>query len=132
MVITGSAQIFSIYTSEQVFNGQVPVKISTDGKFLIKGSLNFAGNNLSISGRLYADLSKVSSGNVTILFLADIPDQVRVLTLYGKIKMGFRDASGQQVTFTVPTESTGTGASPPRPAPCRPGRQWRQHRRRRC
>ena len=80
------------------------IKISTDGKFLIIGKLNFADDNLSISGRLYADLSRVTSGDVTVLFLADIPDQVQLLTLYGKLKMGFRDASGQEVTFTVPTE----------------------------
>ena len=104
MTITGSAKIYSLYTSKQVFNGQVVVKISTDGKFLIIGKLNFADDNLSISGRLYADLSKVSQGDVTVLFLADIPDQVRLLTIYGKLKMGFRDASGNEVEFTVPDE----------------------------
>ena len=111
MTITGSARIYSIYTSQQVFNGLVTIKISTDGKFLIHGQLNFAANQLSLSGRLYADLSQVASGNVTILFLADIPDQARVLTLYGKIKMGFRNASGQEVTFTVPTEGGGTNGT---------------------
>ena len=60
MTITGSAKIFTIYTSKEVFNGQIIVKISTDGKFLIAGKLNFAADNISISGRLYADLSKVS------------------------------------------------------------------------
>ena len=54
------AKIYSIYTSQEVFNGQVIVKISTDGKFLIIGKLNFAADNISISGRLYADLSKVA------------------------------------------------------------------------
>ena len=102
MTITGSARIYSIYTSQAVFNGLVTIMISTDGKFMIKGQLNFANDNLSISGRLYADLSHVTDGKVVILFLADIPDQAQILTLYGKIKMGFRDASGQEVTFTVP------------------------------
>ncbi|NMM35306.1 MAG: hypothetical protein HHJ13_15200, partial [Phycicoccus sp.] len=77
------------------------MKISTDGKILVIGKLNFASDNISISGRLYADLSKVSSGTVVILFLADIPDQVRLLTIYGKIKMGFKNSSGQEVTFDV-------------------------------
>ena len=58
MLITGSARIYSIFTSQAVFNGQVIVQISTDGKFMITGKLNFAGDNISISGRLYADLSK--------------------------------------------------------------------------
>src|SRR6185369_503515 len=78
MVITGSAKIYTIYTSQQVFNGQVTVKISTDGKILIIGKMNFAADQISISGKLYADLSKISSGNATVLFLADVPDQVRL------------------------------------------------------
>jgi len=101
MTITGSARVYSIYTSQDVFNGQVIVKISTDGKILIIGKLNFAQDHVSISGRLYADLSKVANGDVTVLFLADIPDQVRLLTIYGKLKMGFRDSTGSQVQFDV-------------------------------
>ena len=64
MIITGSAKIYTIFTSQQVFNGQVILKISTDGKLLIIGKLNFAADNISISGRLYADLSKLATGNV--------------------------------------------------------------------
>ncbi len=114
MVITGSARIYSIYTSQAVFNGQVIVKISTDGKILIVGTLNFADNNISISGRLYADLSQVASGKVVILFLADFPDQVRLLTLYGKLKMGFRNSSGNEVTFDVVegADPIATGTAP--------------------
>jgi hypothetical protein len=102
MTITGSAKVYSLFTSKEVFNGQVTVKLSTDGKFLIIGQLNFAADHISVSGRLYADLSRVSQGDVTVLFLADIPDQVRVLTNQGRLKMGFRDASGQEVEFAVP------------------------------
>ncbi|HEX5858381.1 MAG TPA: hypothetical protein VFY91_09765, partial [Microbacterium sp.] len=114
MVITGSAKIYSIYTSQSVFNGQVIVKISTDGKILIVGTLNFAADNISISGRLYADLSKVASGTVVILFLADFPDQVRLLTVYGKLKMGFRDSSGNEVAFDVAEglDPIATGTAP--------------------
>ena len=112
MVITGSARVYSLYTSQAVFNGQVIVKISTDGKFLIVGKLNFADNNVSISGRLYADLSRVASGDVVVLFLADIPDQVRLLTIHGKLKMGFRNPSGEDVEFDVLDEtSSGTPTS---------------------
>ena len=108
MTITGSAKIFTIYTSKEVFNGQVIVKFSTDGKILVVGKLNFAADNISVSGRLYADLSRVSSGDVTVLFLADVPDQIRILTLYGRLKMGFRNASGQEVEFIVPDEPPST------------------------
>ena len=83
------------------------MKISTDGKILIIGQLNFAADNLSISGRLYADLSKVTQGDVTVLFLADVPDQVRVLTLYGKLQMGFRNAAGRGGRVRRPRRAAG-------------------------
>src|SRR5206468_5327047 len=84
MTITGGARIYSIFTSQAVFNGQIVIKFSTDGKFLVIGKLNFAADNISVSGRLYADLSKVSSGKVVVLFLADIPDQLPLITVQGK------------------------------------------------
>src|SRR3989442_8079007 len=76
--------------------------ISTDGKLLVIGKLNFAGGNISITGRLYADLSRISQGAATVLFLADVPDQVQVLTMYGKLQMGFKNAKGEEVAFAVP------------------------------
>ena len=102
MTITGSAKIYTAYASEAVFNGQVNLKFSTDGKILVAGKLNFAADNISMSGKLYADLSRISRGEATVLFLADIPDQVRILTIQGKLKMGFRNPSGEEVEFTVP------------------------------
>src|SRR2546428_3808388 len=114
MVITGSAKLYTLYASKQVFNAQVIIKISTDGKFLIVGKLNFANDSISISGKLYADLSNVTSGKVVVLFLADVPDQVRLLTIYGKLKTGFRNASGEEVTFDV------VDAVPPTPTATKP------------
>ena len=108
MTIIGSATIYSIYTSQQLFNGQVTIEISTDGKIFVEGKLNFADNNLSVSGKLYANLSKISQGAATVLFLADIPDQVQILTLYGKLQMGFENSAGQQVTFTTTDEAPDT------------------------
>ena len=116
MTIIGSAEIYSIYTSQALFNGQVTVMISTDGKFMIEGKLNFANNNISISGKLYADLSQVSSGRVVILFLADIPDQVQLLTLYGKLQMGFENSSGQPVTFNVAAPPTSPASATTAPS----------------
>ncbi len=116
MVIKGSAKIFLAATSQEAFNGQVDVIISTDGKFLITGKLNFAANLLSVSGKLYADLSHIADGNVTVLFLADVPDQVRLLTIDGKLKLGFRDATGAEVAILVApdmpanTNTAATGA----------------------
>ena len=112
MTITGSAKIYSIYASQAVFNGIVTIKISTDGKFLIAGQLNFAADNISLSAKLYADLSKVANGEVAILFLADVPDQARVLTLYGRLKTGFRNpTTGNEVLFVAPLDA------PPIPTP---------------
>ncbi|HTD67964.1 MAG TPA: hypothetical protein VK846_15675, partial [Candidatus Limnocylindria bacterium] len=107
MLITGGAKLFSIYTSKEVFNGEVIIRFSTDGKFLVIGKLNFAADNLSISGKLYADLSKIAAGEATVLFLADIPDQVQLLTIDGRLKMGFRNPSGEEVVFQVVDPQTG-------------------------
>src|SRR5262249_52267268 len=74
MTIIGSATIYSIYTSQQLFNGQVTLEFSTDGKIFVEGKLNFADNNISVSGKLYANLSQIAQGAATVLFLADIPD----------------------------------------------------------
>ncbi|MDP1580398.1 MAG: calcium-binding protein, partial [Candidatus Didemnitutus sp.] len=101
MLIKGSAKIFTAYTSQTVFNGQVDIIISTDGKILIRGALNFAADLISISGKLYIDLSNIASGAATVLFLADIPDQARLLSIDGKLKMGFRNDSGAEVEIPV-------------------------------
>ncbi len=114
MVISGGAKIFTIYASKETFNGEVQIKISTDGKFLIVGKLNFAADNISLSAKLYADLSNVAQGSITILFLADIPDQIRLLTVHGKFKMGFQNAAGEDVEFDV---FDGTQAAPVDQAP---------------
>ena len=58
MTIIGSATLYSIYTSQELFNGQVVLEFSTDGKIFVEGKLNFAANNLSVSGKLYANLSR--------------------------------------------------------------------------
>ena len=42
-----------------------------------------------------------------MLFLADIPDQVQLLTIDGKFKMGFRNANGEEAFFTVVDPRTG-------------------------
>ena len=106
LTFSGSAKIYSLYTSQAIFNGKVFVKISTDGKFLVGGQLNFLDDNISISGKLYADLSNVANGDVTVLFLADIPDQIELLSIYGKLKMGFRNSAGDEVEFEIAADAT--------------------------
>ncbi len=105
MTIFGSAKLFSIYTSELVFNGQVAIKISTDGKILVIGQLNFAADNLSLSARLYANLTNIAKGEGTILILVKVPDQIDLLTIKGSLKFGFRDILGEEVEFGVTYQS---------------------------
>ena len=112
MTITGGAKLFSLYLSKEAFNGEVMIKISTDGKFLISGKLNFAADNLSLSAKLYADLSNVATGDVTVLFLADLPDQARILTIHGKLQMGF-GPSGGSLNVVSDAEEVTTVAIPP-------------------
>ncbi|MCG8701351.1 MAG: hypothetical protein MI922_25075, partial [Bacteroidales bacterium] len=106
MTITGSCKLFDIYVSEKVFNGEVTLKISTDGKMLISGKLNFADNNITISAKLYTDLSNISEGDMTVLFLADIPEDPSeegpgLLVIDGKLQMGFRDDEGNEIEIPV-------------------------------
>ncbi|MEX2495926.1 MAG: hypothetical protein WD448_07555, partial [Woeseia sp.] len=101
LTISGGATLFSMYLSRFVFSGEVEMQISTDGKFLLRGQLNFFGGLLSMSAKLYIDGSQIASGGFTILFLADIPDQFRFLTLKGKFQMGFTNNDGETVTFSV-------------------------------
>ncbi len=111
MTIKGSATLFSEYVSQQAFNGVVTLEISTPDvaagevgpKVFVGGTLNFAANKVSMSGKLYADLSHVNTGSVKVLFLSDIPDQVRLLTLKGVLDLGFVDVNGLPVTTPTPT-----------------------------
>jgi hypothetical protein len=43
-----------------------------------------------------------------VLFLTDIPDQVQLLTIDGRLKMGFRNPNtGEEAAFTVVDPKTG-------------------------
>lgn len=99
MIISGSAKIFTMYASQQTFNGQVEVQISTDGKILVIGTLNFLDDNVSISAALYANLSKLLEGKGTFLFLATVPDQVDILEIGGEFSFGFTGPGGEPVTL---------------------------------
>ena len=46
----------------------------------------------------------MADGEVVVLFLADVPDQIRLLTIDGKIKMGFRDDSDVEIAIPVATD----------------------------
>ncbi|MCL4179348.1 MAG: calcium-binding protein, partial [Verrucomicrobia bacterium] len=75
-------------------------------KFLISGSLIFAdpdgsGPNpgkLTATAKIFADLSNVSSGSVSLYFLMDVPETPRVFSLVGLLTMGFIDADGNTIS----------------------------------
>ncbi len=98
MIIYGSVTIYSQYVSQVAFNGVVQLQISTDGKFFAYGDLRLADNKISLGSRLYANFSELGSGDMTILFLSNIPDQVNLLVLSGELAMG-RDESNFNITL---------------------------------
>ena len=97
ITFTGSAKLYSLFISEYTINAQITIKISTEGKILILGTVNIAGGAISMTARLYADLSQIASGAARVLFLADMPDTPQIVTLYGEFEMGFRDRAGQKL-----------------------------------
>ncbi len=113
MLILGSADLYSIYTSQLLFNAKVSVAISTDGQILVEGQLNFADNQLSLGAYLYANLTQISSGGLTIMFLAQVPQQLQILVLYGELKMGFENDAGQPLVYNVTGGAVVSSNNPP-------------------
>ncbi|MEY3226396.1 MAG: hypothetical protein RLZZ536_1015, partial [Planctomycetota bacterium] len=81
---------------------------------MLGGKLKFFKGLLTASGKLYVDLSNVANGSAKVLLLADLPDQVQMLTLKGKLEIDYLDASGNPTVVdpkagsasTTPTGST--------------------------
>lgn len=110
MKIEGGATLFSLYASQNAFKADIDIILSTDGKFLINARMTF-GSSLSLDGILYADLSNVSSGAATILFLAHQPAKsttppvTPIMTYFGSIAFGFTTADGSDATPTNPADT---------------------------
>ncbi|MFM8474302.1 MAG: hypothetical protein ACKOEO_00710, partial [Planctomycetaceae bacterium] len=120
MTLTAQAAISSTHLgSEDSFNGQVQLRLSTDGKMFAAGKFRFMNNRLVIEGKMYADLSQVTKGNAKVLFLGrapvieDAPD-LRFLELKGKFEMRFFGPNGEALTFApnVPAEPSANLVSP--------------------
>ncbi|MFM7867532.1 MAG: hypothetical protein ACKPHU_25245, partial [Planctomycetaceae bacterium] len=108
MTITAQAAISSTHLgSEDSFNGQVQLRLSTDGKMFAAGKFRFMNNRLVVEGKMYADLSQILKGNAKILFLGrapvveDAPD-LRFLELKGKFEMRFFGPNGETLSFSTP------------------------------
>lgn len=105
MTLTAQAAISSTHLgSADSFNGQVQLRLSTDGKMFAAGLFRFANNRLVIEGKMYADFSQILKGNAKLLFLGrapvveDAPD-LRFLELKGKFEFRFIGPNGQTLSF---------------------------------
>ncbi|MFN5977050.1 MAG: hypothetical protein ACK48U_21595, partial [Planctomyces sp.] len=105
MTLTAQAAISSTHLgSADSFNGQVQLRLSTDGKMFAAGKFRFANNRLVIEGKMYADFSQILKGNAKLLFLGrapvveDAPD-LRFLELKGKFEFRFIGPNGQTLSF---------------------------------
>lgn len=109
MVITGAGRVFTNYLSQQTFNADLEIRISTDGRFLAIGTFNFLADSTSVAGRLYGDLGRIAKGEGRFLFLVTVPDQTELLELGGGLEFGFRNADGEEVVFGKPVTPTPGG-----------------------
>ena len=115
-VFKGLAKLSSSKLSPLLFNGDVGIILSTDGKMLISGKLNFLFDQVTTTARLYANLGKIAAGEAVVLFLADLPDEIPfgfggpIFTIDGRLQMGFRDASGNVVDLPAPISSVDSSA----------------------
>ncbi len=108
MIIRAGADLYSQYTSDNVFKAKIDLALDTQGRILISGEAVFA-NSLSLGLRLYANLSPVIDGSVnkgakvTILFLSDFPSGAGVtpiFSVYGRADFFFSRTDGTPVTAT--------------------------------
>ena len=97
MILLGSATVFC-RSSPRIVNGSVTLRTRRQRQILLTGQLNFLDNQLSISAKLYADLSRLSSGTATILFLATVPSQAAVLQVDGACGWVWRASRGRRST----------------------------------
>ena len=107
--ISGAGKIFSNYIPIDVFNGDVEIRLRTDGKFLAIGTLNITG--LSVAARLYGNLSQIAKGEGKFLYLMTAPDQLKLLEAGGEFTFGFIDAKGAEIMFTPPRSGSGLASA---------------------
>ena len=84
ITISAGATFFDEYASQYAFQLAGNVVFDTTGKFEASGTLTL-GNEVSIKGAVYVDLSHAAQGNATILLYAEAPVQAPILTFYGSV-----------------------------------------------
>ncbi|WP_221032086.1 LEPR-XLL domain-containing protein [Actomonas aquatica] len=87
--IEGGVTIFSIYASTATFNIQADFKMDSRGRFLARGAFQLGGS-FSFTANLYIDMSAfITEGDGTVIFLAELPSEVPVATIYGLLSFDF-------------------------------------------
>lgn len=86
--IEGGLSLISAYASSSTLEFEGDFILSTDGKLLLKGTLKLGGT-FSLDGSLFFDLSKIFSGDVQILYLAELPADTTIFRLYGALRLDF-------------------------------------------
>ena len=116
MVISGGAQM-TLHPPKTTLHANVEVRLSTDGKLLVTGDLVLFDGLQRIPARIYADLSKIASGQAKLLLMAqDIPTGPSPLfpllptsaELKGAVTMRYLGPDGEVIDFFDPNpEPTG-------------------------
>ncbi|MBT7092794.1 MAG: hypothetical protein HN936_06090, partial [Bacteroidetes bacterium] len=97
IVISGAGRIYTMYATQQAFNAQAEIRISTDGKFFASGIFNFAAGYISIGASLYGNLANV--GGASFYFTGTFPYNNNFLSFGGGFEMGFTNAEGGLLQF---------------------------------
>ncbi len=102
MTIDAGATLYSAYATTNAFRLDGDLIFDTTGKIEAAGTLTL-GDEVSLQGAVYFDLSQVASGKAQILMYADAPAQAPIATIYGGL--GFQ--------FGGPTPTASQGATTP-------------------
>jgi hypothetical protein len=87
--LEGGVTIYSIYASTGTFNIQADFKMDSVGRFFARGNFQLGGT-LNFTASLYIDMgSFVTEGTGAVLFLASLPSDLPVATIYGALTFDF-------------------------------------------
>jgi|GEM_PF-5680523 len=107
ITINGGATLYSAYATTYAFTLDGDLLFDTTGKVEAVGTLTL-GDEVSLTGAVYIDLSQVASGKAQLLMYADAPAQAPIATIYGSVAFEFagQTPTGQQGA-TTPDLGTG-------------------------
>jgi hypothetical protein len=103
--IEAGATVYHRLIPKALLNASADVIITTDGKFVINTSLNFAGGLLRAQALFYADLSGVgSTGQTALLFYSKAPVPSfpgMSVSMWGGFSTGFVTPAGDPTTVAI-------------------------------